>query len=1225
MKKGKISNKFDSISLHLASPEDILSWSYGEVKEKETVNYRKQKSERGGLFCEKIFGPDQDYQCSCGKFKGPQYTGIICDECGVEIARSMVRRERMGHIELASPVAHIWFFGKTPSRIAQILGIKADSVKKVIYHSAYYITDVNEDGVKDYAKKLKKELEANLKNVTNENTRKILEEKHKNFINNLNLLKKDFIVDEAVYYGLSKHFSGLFKADKGAEVIYNILRNINLKKLEKKILKELETSSQTQNEKLYKQLTIVRWFLKSGNRPEWMFFTKLPVIPAGIRPLVSIEGGKWVSSSLNDLYRLIIIRNNRLKNFMESKAPKIFIDTQKRLVQESVDALLDGTVFQNKSQSTDNSKSRKLKSISEFITGKQGLFRKNLLGKRVDFTARSVIIVGPELKLDECGVPKEIALEIFKPFIIGEILKRELAYNIRAATRLIEDRDNVIWEILEKVIQNKYVLLNRQPTLHKQGILAFKPILIEGKAIELHPLVCVAFNADFDGDNMNIHLPLSAEAQLEAKEIMAASKNIIDPSTGDINVSPSSQDIVLGCYWATVLEKTEERKRKYFSTVSEAITAYDYGVIGFREEVFVLPPDKPKYKEFNGKPFTTSVGRILFNNLLPKEKEFVNKTLNQKNLKLIIKEVVDEFGVNSSIKYFDKIKDYGFENASRSGITFNWFDLKTPEKREEIIEEANKKIVQVVEQYKNGYISELERKNQSVSIWQEARIKMETEVAKQLEIETPITDVISSGARGNVGSLTSMIGMIGVVSSSQGDAIEHAITSSVKSGLTPFEIFNSSFGGRKGLADTALNTSSSGYQSRKLFVVAQDVNTTEKDCKTTKGFRIYKETSSGIGIPISKRIKGRFTASEVVDSKGKVIVEKNQRITSEAAIQIQDDDSVKYVKVRSPITCSLVKGICTKCYGNDVTKDEIVDLGESVGTIASQSIGSPATQLTLNTFHSGGVATRGGDIVSGLPRVIELFDRKKPKALAVISHIDGEVESIEDKEKIGLMVHIKTDKKVSIKDKQYFVPKNRFLNVKVGDKIKKGEFITDGSADISEYLKYNGREKTYEYIFMEISKVYELQGIHILPVHFEIIIRQMFSRYNVEDEGDSVYTKGETIEFSELIKENEKLEAEGKKIIIAEPTVTGIINVSTSRSNFLASSSFQSTTSVLIKYALQGAEDTLDGSSENVIIGRLVPVGTNFKGSKKYEMMEKLRNKIKEELRMKESENNSKI
>ena len=843
----------------------------------------------------------------------------------------------------------------------------------------------------------------------------------------------------------------------------------------------------------------------------------------------------------------------------------------------------------------------------------------NLLGKRVDFTGRTVIVSGPHLKLDEFGLPKKMALEIFRPFVIGEVLKRELAYNIGSARRLIDTEAPIVWEMLETVMEDKYMLLNRPPTLHRQSIMAFRPILIEGLAIELHPLVCSAYNADFDGDAMVVHLPLSEEAQTEAKNIMVPSNNIITPASGEINISPATQDILLGCYWATVMREGMKGEGRYFGSVSEAITALDFGIVDMQSRIWVLASDKVKYGEHSGKVFETTVGRLLFNIRLPKEYPFVNEAITKKLLNTIIRDIMHTHGREALVRHMDPIKNFGFRYASQSGITFSWDELRRPADRPEKIQEGFARSREIQDRYESGYISLDERRRENVDLWQKIKLELSEEVKDAVPEDSSIGNMIRSGARGSFDDLSEMSSMFGIVKSASGESIEQPVVSSLKDGMTPIEYFNASFGARKGLADTALKTGEAGYLSRKLFSVAQEIRIEGHDCGTSRGFRLYRKTLSGVGAPFSERMHGRYSAEEITGADGSVLVKKGQYIDTETAERIHADETVESVKVRSPITCQYARGVCAKCYGEDRSTGELVDIGEPVGTVAAQSVGEPGTQLTMRTFHTGGVATAGGDITSGLPRVTEVLERRTPKYPAAVARINGTVEKIERHPDGSQTVHIAASaKKVPSSDKAYTIPVYRHIQVKVGDDIKKGQFLTNGAADLQELLKYAGRETTQEYIFNEINEVYELQGINIAPAHFEIIIRQMFSQMLVVDPGDGTYTVGEFIELADLIETNGELEKAGKNIIQAEDTVSGITSITVSRNNFLSAASFQNTTSVLIRASVSGAKDTLDGVKENVIVGRLVPVGSGFEGSGKHAMVEEIRDDIRKRIAEKE-------
>ncbi len=1200
----KKTNGFDSVSVKLASPEDILSWSFGEVTKAETINYRTQKPERGGLFDEKIFGPQNDFQCSCGKYKGAQYHGITCENCGVEITRSIVRRERMGHIELVTPVAHIWYLRKIPSKISLILNVSSNALTKVVYFSSYIITSVDNAKKKELESKIKVEFQKQLKSVTNNSTRKKLNELYRGRISDLQSVNEGEIIGSEAYYVLSNQFPKLFEAGTGSEPVLELLKKINLKKLEKEIEKKIESSSEIQSEKLYKQLSLVRSLIKSGVRPEHMFLTRIPVIPPDLRPLVPLEGGRHASSDLNDLYRKVINRNDRLRQLYERKAPAVIVQNEKRILQEAVDALMDGSVKYNNSNTIGRGQNRQLKSLSETLNGKEGIFRTNLLGKRVDYSGRSVIVIGPHLKLNQCGLPKEMAIELFRPFVVSELLNRELAYNIRGANRLIDDREEPVWAILEGIIKDRYVLLNRQPSLHRQSVQAFQPILIEGSAIELHPLVCTAYNADFDGDQMPVYIPLTEESQIEAREILSSTKNIVNPGTGEINASPSKHDIALGCYWATKMKVKKDGSKKVYFSPNEAISAWEYDVIDLDTQILVFPSAKERYSRFNGKYFETTVGRILFNKTLQVDFPFINESVSTHTIREITDELVNKYGIDDSIEYFDKIKSFGFEFATKSGITYAWSDLKIPKEKEEKVNEGIKKQEEINKQYNDGLISFRERKAKNIELWQSLNMEFTDLSGKSMGEGNPIAEIIYSGARGSFNDLTSSVGIIGIVDTASGNKQEQPITSSIKDGLSPIEYFNFSFGARKGLTDTALKTARAGYLSRQLFDLSQEVTVEGEDCGTSRGFTIYRNTISGVGTKFSTRIKGRFV-SEDINGKDGLILKKNGYIDLETSIKIDSDDSIQHIKVRSPITCRYPRGVCKKCYGDDKSTNQIVDLGEPVGVNAALSIGEPGTQLTMRTFHAGGVAAIGGDITNGLERVTELFGKRSPKGAAVISKTSGVVESIEKRDDGNYILMIKsTDKKATIKDEEHFINQRRYINISKGDNVEKGQLLTDGSADLDELLHYAGKEKTQEYIFEEINRIYEVQAVHLSPVHFELIIRQMFSRYVVVDPGDSLITKGDVIELIELNNINKDLEEKGKRVIKAENIVEGTIKVSTSRSNFLSAASFQSTSNILINAAIKGAKDALDELKGNVIIGRLVPVGTAYLGSSKNAIVE---------------------
>ncbi len=1217
MQKKKDTRNFDMISLKVASPERIREWSYGEVTKPETMNYRTQRSEKNGLFDEKIFGPDKDYECYCGKYRGIRYKGIVCEKCGVEITRSIVRRERMGHIELSTPVAHIWFLRSMPSRISLMLGIASGDVEKVVYFAGYLITKVNEDERERVLADLDSEFKSKIKTVSDEKTKDAIRDLLVTTKNEIDELKVGKVLDEVHYHKYSVKYGTVFEAAIGAEAIYEIFKSLDLPKLATALEADLEKAGAAEREKINKRLGLIRGMIASNIRPEWMFLSAIPVIPAALRPMVALDGGRHATSDVNDLYRRVINRNNRLRKLKEIHAPDVILRNEKRILQEAVDALIDNSIRHgnNAFAGANAAQRRALKSLSDNLKGKRGLFRQNLLGKRVDYSGRSVIVVGPELKLNECGLPKHMALELFRPFVVSEILKKELAYNIRGASRLIDEGIPEVWAILEGVIKDKYVLLNRAPTLHRLGIQAFKPILIEGNAIRVHPLVCSAFNADFDGDMMAVHVPLSPEAQLEAREIMAADKNILKPGSGEPTVSAKLLDIVLGSYWMTVIIDGEKGEGKYFESPASAVAAFNFNDVSFRAKVTILPTDEVKYKEFDGKAFETTVGRILFNEVLPDDYPFLNKDINKKTMAALMTDLMARYGTDNLPPILDKIKTFGFRYVTSSGVTWGIDDIKVPAAKKEIIEKSKKRSEEVNAQYDEGLLSEEERIRKNIEIWHAAKSEVEKSVAENLDKRGSVYDMYKSGARGSLSQITQMSGMKGLIQNTAGETIEFPILSSSKEGLNPIEYFITTHGSRKGLTDTALNTAKAGYLTRRLFVAAQDILITEKDCGTKEGVVLRKETASGIETPLAKSIKGRILSADVIDPKGNVLFEKGHMVGEEDAIAIENA-GLHEVHVRSPLTCKTHGGICTLCYGLDLGKNKIVDLGEAVGTVAAQAIGEPGTQLTMRTFHAGGTAQVGGDITQGLPRVEEVFEKRKPKNPAVVSKTDGVVTEIrnEGKEKIIVILPDIADRASKTKKQanEYPVHHLRMPLVKVGDSVVKGQIITDGSADIDDVFKYAGREQAQEYIISEVKKLYELQGEAVSRKHIEVIVRQMFSRYKIKDTGDTNFTVGDVVEWMEFSDENEQMKKQKKEEAKGEPMVLGITDVSLSRKSFLSAASFQHTTRVLIAAAVEGAQDPLNGLMENVILGRLIPGGTGFKGSHKAEMVENLQKTLRE-------------
>ncbi|HEY4505781.1 MAG TPA: DNA-directed RNA polymerase subunit beta' [Candidatus Paceibacterota bacterium] len=1201
-------NDFETIALKIASPERIKEWSFGEVTKPETINYRTQRSEKNGLFDEKIFGPDKDYECYCGKYRGIRYKGIVCEKCGVEITRSIVRRERMGHIELATVVSHIWFLKSMPSRISMVLGIPTADIEKVVYFAGYIITKVSEEDRTRYLKDLDSEYKSKVKSLQDEKTKEAVKEMLLNAKREIDSIQEGKVLDEVEYYNFGMKYGTMFEASIGAEAIYNIFKKIDLHKLLTQLRQELEKSSSLESVKVNKRIGLIGSMINSGIRPEWMFLTNIPVMPPALRPMVPLDGGRYATSDVNDLYRRVINRNNRLKKLKEIHAPDVILRNEKRILQEAVDALIDNSIRHGSASGAINqSQRRPLKSIADNLKGKRGIFRQNLLGKRVDYSGRSVIVVGPDLHLNQCGLPKHMALELFKPFVISQLLQKELAYNIRGASKLIEDGIPEVWAILEDVISDRYVLLNRAPTLHRLGIQAFKPILIEGNAIQLHPLVCSAFNADFDGDQMAVHVPLSDEAQMEAREIMASDKNILKPGSGDPTVSAKMLDITLGCYWMTKEISGEKGEGKFFSSPNAAITAYDLGVISFRTKIKVLANDSEKYSQFGGKLFDTTVGRLLFNSVLPKDYPFINTEVDRKKISALVDDLIERYGIENVPPIVDKIKTFGFKYATHSGITWGIDDVMIPEGRKGIVAKAKAKADGVSTHFNDGLISKSERLRMITEIWHGAKMEVEKLMPGALPKNGSVLDMVLSGTRGSMTNITQMAGMMGLIANNAGETIEFPIISCSKEGLTPLEYFIITHGSRKGLTDTALNTAKSGYLTRKMFVVAQDTIITEEDCGTKEGVIIDTHAISGIEIPIAKHIKGRFLSADIVTKEGKILFKKDQLLSKKDA-QMVEASGVTTVSVRSPLSCKTLNGICVKCYGVDLGRNKVVELGEAVGTVAGQAIGEPGTQLTMNTKHAAG-ASISGDIVQGLPRVEELFEKRKPKNPAVVCSVSGTISEVRvtDKEKV-IIITPNLEDRTKAKDKiEYSISLNRTILVKVGDEVKKGEMITDGSADIDELFKYAGRDKTINYIIHEINKPYELQGETVSRKHIETIVRQMFSRKRVKTPGDTVFLQGDIVELAFLAEENARVKAFGKEEAKAEGVVMGITDVSLSRKSFLAAASFQHTTRMLISSAIKGNADELSGLMENVILGRLIPAGTGFKGSRKAKMIADMR------------------
>lgn len=1211
---------FEAVKLKIASPEVILDWSCGEVIKPETINYRTQRPEKDGLFCEKVFGPTKDWECYCGKYKRIRYKGIVCDKCGVEVTKSIVRRDRMGHIKLAVPVSHIWFLKGIPSSIGLVLGMSIQELEKVIYFASYLIIEVNEEERKGISDRIEAEYKSKVKagkskmTVPEINEIKEARDKAKEELRSIKKLK---IISEIEYRNLSLKYASAFKANIGAEAVKNALTNIDLKKLIKKLEKDVVElpSSSIQGKKTMKRLRLVQGFIKANIKPQWMCLTVIPVIPPDLRPMVQLDGGRFATSDLNDLYRRVINRNNRLKKLIELGAPEVISRNEKRMLQEAVDALIDNSARRGQATMSATGKRRQLRSLADMLKGKQGRFRQNLLGKRVDYSARSVIVVGPKLNLSQCGLPKKMALELFKPFVMKELIARDHAYNVRSANKLIDQGITEVWDILEEVIQNKLVLLNRAPTLHRLGIQAFYPVLIEGKAIQIHPMVCKAFNADFDGDQMAVHLPLTQEAQKEAREIMLSSINLLKPATGEPIVVPS-QDIVLGCYYMTKIVHGELGEGKIYSSPDEAITSYELGIVGLKAKIKLKnnfwKSDNSKNKNDSDSQKTfieTSVGRIIFNQLLPEELMFVNEVMDSSALKSLIADSLEKLGEKETVLLIDKIKENGFSYATESGLSWGMDDVKIPELKEQLFVEADKRIDEIREQYEEGLLTDNERRTKSIEVWTEVKDKISQEIPNTIGEESPVAYMINSGARSNWAVITQMGGMKGLVVNPSGETIELPIRSSFKEGFNVLEYFISTHGTRKGMADTALRTSTAGYLTRKLVDVSQDVIIHESDCHDKEGTEFAADEHLDIGRTLSMRIVGRTALNDIKNPKtGKVIVAAGDQIKKEEAIKIEGAE-IERVSLRSVVSCKAKRGVCQKCYGYDLGKNKLVEIGQAVGIVTAQAIGEPGTQLTMRTFHRGGVA--GKDITQGLPRVEEIFEARLPKGKAVISGVDGRVEDIEEKydsKIIRIKFKPKTEEVLSKEKaddiKSYEVDNDTAIFVKKGDLITTGQQLVEGHVDIHELFDLKGIDDIKRYIIKEVQQVYTSQGEGIDDKHIEIIIKQMLSRVKVKDPGDTCLLIGDIVEKAQWIEANEKIAEENKmnknitdkikKPAVVEQLLLGITKASLTTESFLSAASFQETARVLINAATTGKEDKLRGLKENVIIGRLIPSGTGY-------------------------------
>ena len=1160
---------FDAVRIGLASPDKIRDeWSRGEVRKPETINYRTLKPEKGGLFCERIFGPSKDWECHCGKYKKIRYKGIVCDRCGVEVTKSSVRRERMGHIELAAPVSHIWYFKGIPSRIGLMLDISPRMLEKVLYFASYIVLDPGD---------------------TNLSVKQVLSEKE--------------------YREAREEFGENFRAGMGAEAIKELLEKIDLEQESAALKKELKETTGQRRARIIKRIEVVEAFLKSGNHPEWMILTVIPVIPPDLRPMVQLDGGRFATSDLNDLYRRIINRNNRLKRLLELGAPEIIVRNEKRMLQEAVDALIDNG---RRGRPVTGPGNRPLKSLSDMLKGKSGRFRQNLLGKRVDYSGRSVIVVGPELKIYQCGLPKEMAIELFKPFVMKELVERQMAHNIKNAKKMVERMESPVWDVLEDVITDHPVMLNRAPTLHRLGIQAFEPILVEGKAIKLHPLVCTAFNADFDGDQMAVHLPLSVEAQAECRFLMLSPNNLLKPSDGG-PVAVPSQDMVLGIYYLTQLRDGAKGEGKCFKNINEAIMAYENGVITLQSRIKVRRRKTLPDGTMISGIVESTLGRFLFNEVIPQDLGFVDREdpenallleidclTDKKKLKSILEKVINIHGATKTAEVLDHIKAMGYKYSTRAAMTVSISDMRVPPEKPQMIEEAQAAVDQITKNYRRGFITEDERYKEVIDTWRNMDEALTKKLLEGLDKYNNIHMMADSGARGSDKQIKQLAGMRGLMADTTGHTIELPIKSNFREGLDVLEYFMSAHGARKGLSDTALRTADSGYLTRRLVDVSQELIIREMDCSEGEdeipGIYVSAFTEGKEEIEsLRERIQGRFAAEDIIDKDGNILVRANHMITPRRAERVMksgvgsDGKAIRKVKIRSILTCRSKLGICVKCYGANMATGEAVQVGESVGIIAAQSIGEPGTQLTMRTFHTGGVA--GGDITQGLPRVEELFEARKPKGLAIVSEIAGVVHVVETKKKNEVVVE-NEEHGIS---KTYLIPYGSRLRIQDGQQIEAGDPLTEGSLNPHDIMKIKGIASVQDYMLREVQKVYRSQSVDINDKHIEIIVRQMLKKVRVEKNGDTDYLPGSLVDYLEFEETNDKLMADG--MIPAEGTrvVLGITKASLATNSFLSAASFQETTKVLTDAAIKGKIDPLIGLKENVIIGQLIPAGTGLR------------------------------
>ncbi len=1167
---------FDQIRIGLASPEKILEWSHGEVTKPETINYRTLKPEKDGLFCERIFGPSKDWECHCGKYKKSHYKGVICDRCGVEVTKASVRRERMGHIKLAAPVSHIWYFKGIPSRMGLMLELSPRVLEKVLYFANYIVLDAGDTA-----------------------------------------LSYKEVLTEREYQDAKAKYGDAFRVGMGAEAIKELLESIDLEKESEQLKKELEDSNGQKRAKIIKRLEVVEAFRESGNRPEWMILTVLPVIPPDLRPMVQLDGGRFATSDLNDLYRRIINRNNRLNRLLELGAPDIIVRNEKRMLQEAVDALIDNG---RRGRPVTGPGNRALKSLSDMLKGKSGRFRQNLLGKRVDYSGRSVIVVGPELKIYQCGLPKEMAIELFKPFVMKELVANNQSHNIKNAKKMVERLQPEVWDVLEDVIKEHPVMLNRAPTLHRLGIQAFEPILVEGKAIKLHPLVCTAFNADFDGDQMAVHLPLSVEAQAECRFMLLSPNNLLKPSDGG-PVAVPSQDMVLGIYYLTQERPGALGEGNYYKSVNEAILAYENKLLTLQSKIFVRMQKKDAegnvLKDENGNDVTaivpSTLGRFLFNEILPQDLGFVDRSIpgnelklevdfhvGKKGLKQILERVINTHGATVTAEVLDAIKSMGYKFSTRAAMTVSISDMTVPPQKPQLIKEAQETVDRITRNYKRGLSTEEGRYQEVVETWKKTDEKLTKALLSGLDKYNNIFMMADSGARGSDKQIKQLAGMRGLMADTTGHTIELPIISNFREGLDVLEYFMSAHGARKGLSDTALRTADSGYLTRRMVDVSQELIIREMDCAEGRDeipgiyvseFSDGKELIEGL----QDRITGRFSCETIRDRNGEVIVKANHMITRKRAERIMKDavdengEPYKKIKIRSILTCKCRIGICAKCYGSNMASGEPVQVGETVGIIAAQSIGEPGTQLTMRTFHTGGVA--GGDITQGLPRVEELFEARKPKGLAIITEIPGEVTIRDTKKKREVVV---TNNETG-ESKTYLIPYGSRIRVLDGDILEAGDELTEGSVNPHDILKIKGVEAVQDYMLREVQRVYRLQGVEISDKHIEVLVRQMLKKVRIEESGDTEFLPGTMVDALELEAINEQMEAEGKEKATGKQILLGITKASLATNSFLSAASFQETTKVLTEAAIKGKVDRLIGLKENVIIGKLIPAGTGMK------------------------------